>query len=119
MENKQKITKFEDIICWQKSRILANDCYEVFKNLKDYSFKDQLLRRAVSIMNNVAEGYERQTNKELRNFLYISKGSNGELRSMLYLAKDMGYLSDQQFLLLRKQTIEIAKLLFSFIKKLS
>jgi four helix bundle protein len=118
MENKQKITNFEDIICWQRSRILANDCYLVFKNLKDYFFKDQLLRCAVSIMNNIAEGYERQTNKELRNFLYISKGSAGELRSMLYLAKDLGYIGDKMFSKLHNQSLEIAKLLSGFIRKL-
>ena len=118
MENKQRITNFEDIICWQRSRILANDCFLVFKNLKDYSFKDQLLQCAVSVMNNIAEGYERQTNKELRNFLYISKGSAGELRSMLYLARDLGYIDDVSFSKLKNQSVEIAKLLSGFIRKL-
>lgn len=118
MESKQKIANFEDIICWQKSRTLANDCFSTFKNLRDYSFRDQLLRSAVSIMNNIAEGYERQTNKELRNFLYISKGSAGELRSMLYLAKDLGYIGDKMFSKLHNQSLEIAKLLSGFIRKL-
>ncbi|TSC94315.1 MAG: 30S ribosomal protein S23 [Candidatus Berkelbacteria bacterium Athens1014_28] len=113
-----KIERFEDIICWQKSRVLVNDCFLTFKYLKDYSFKDQLLRCAVSIMNNIAEGYERQTNKEFKNFLYIAKGSAGELRSMLYLAKDLDYISGEKFKQLSEKSLEIAKILSGFIQKL-
>lgn len=85
--------RFEDLVIWQKSRILVNDCYRIFRDLKDYSFKDQILRASVSIMNNIAEGFERKGDKELRKFLYISKGSCGEVRSMLYLALDCGYIN--------------------------
>jgi len=63
-----KIEKFEDIIAWQKSGELTIDVYQRFRSCKDFSFRDQIQRAAVSIMNNIAEGFERQTNKELRNF---------------------------------------------------
>ena len=62
------------------------EIYLLFENSKDYSFKDQIQRATVSIMNNIAEGYERRTNNEFKHFLYIAKGSCGEVRSMLALA---------------------------------
>jgi len=113
-----KISKFEDIIAWQKSRVLVNDCYYIFKNLRDYSFRDQICRAVVSIMNNIAEGYERMSNKEFRNFLFIAKGSCAEVRSMLYLAVDLGYISKEKFDKLYCATEEISKVLSGFIKTL-
>lgn len=70
-----KYMSFEQINAWQKSKLLAVGIYKILKNCNDYSFKDQLQRSAVSVMSNIAEGYERNGNKEFRNFLYISKGS--------------------------------------------
>lgn len=70
-----RIDRFEDTIAWQKSRILNNQIYQLFKENRDFSFRDQILRASVSIMNNIAEGFERNTNKELKNFFYIAKGS--------------------------------------------
>ncbi|MCG2712087.1 MAG: four helix bundle protein [Candidatus Omnitrophica bacterium] len=78
-----KVEKFEDIIAWQKAKKLTLDIYLEFKSCKDFGFKDQIQRAAVSIMNNTAEGFERNTNKEFRNFLFIAKGSCAEVRSML------------------------------------
>ena len=66
-----QIQRFEDIIAWQKSKDLSLAVYKSVKNLKDHAFKDQLQCAAVSIMNNIAEGFERQGNKEFRKFLYI------------------------------------------------
>jgi four helix bundle protein len=77
-----KIERFEDIIAWQKAKELSLEIYFVFKICKDFSFRDQIQRAAVSIMNNIAEGYERSSNKEFRNFLFIAKGSCGEVRSI-------------------------------------
>lgn len=82
------ISRFEDIISWQKSRILVNEIYSLFKECRDYGFRDQIQRAAVSIMNNIAEGFDRMGDKEFRYFLKIALGSCGELRSMLYLAAD-------------------------------
>ena len=68
-----KINSFEECLAWQKSKDLTILIYQTFQKSRDFSFRDQICRAAVSIMNNVAEGFERNTNKELRNFLYISK----------------------------------------------
>gem|GEM_PF-1678611 len=60
--------KFEEIIAWQKSRTLVLECYEIFRSVKDYSFRNQLLRAVVSVMNNFAEGFERKGEKQFRHF---------------------------------------------------
>lgn len=83
-----KINRFEEIIVWKKSRDLTKDIYRSFKDNRDYSFRDQIQRASVSVMNNIAEGFERKGNKEFKQFLFIAKGSSGELRSMLYTALD-------------------------------
>lgn len=114
-----KIQKFEDIIAWQKSRELTLLIYNSFKDCRDYSFRDQIQRATVSIMNNVAEGYERMGDKEFRKFLYIAKGSSGEVRSMLYLALDLGYINKERFEALYTKSIEITKIISGFIKKLN
>ena len=113
-----KIEKFEDLIVWQKASIFSFNIYEIFKFLKDFSFKDQIQRAAVSIMNNIAEGYERKGNREYSRFLFIAKGSCGEVRSMLHLALKLKYISEKDYLLLNKQAIEISKMLYGLIKKL-
>ena len=113
-----KITIFEDIIAWQKARILTGKVYKTFVSCKDYSFKDQIQRASLSVMNNVAEGFERKTNKELKNFLFIAKGSCGEVRSMLYIAKERNYISNQEFEEYSKDAVEISKLLSGFIKSI-
>lgn len=84
---------FENLLVWKKSRIFINKVYVEFKNTKDFSFKDQIQRASVSIMNKIAEGYERDTDKDLRRFLFMAKGSCSEVRFMLYLAVDFNYLS--------------------------
>lgn len=78
------IVKFEDVLSWQKSKDLAIMLHSIFKDNRDFGFRNQIQRAAISISNNIAEGFERKSNKELRQFLYIAKGSSGELRSMLY-----------------------------------
>ena len=113
-----KIDKFESVIAWQKARDLTLAIYDSFRGCKDFSFKNQIERASVSIMNNIAEGFERQTNKELRNFLYIAKGSCGEVRSMLVLAKDFNYLPKEKFNFLQNLSIETSKILAGFIKTL-
>jgi len=69
-----KIGRFEGIIAWQKAKELTIQIYRMFEEHKDYGFKDQIRRAAVSIMNNIAEDFERKGNKELSHFLYIAKG---------------------------------------------
>lgn len=112
------IEKFEDIIVWQKSKEITIDTYKIFRNLKDFNFKSQIERASVSIMNNIAEGFERKTNNEYKYFLYIAKGSAGEFRSMIYLAKELGYISQNQFDLLYDKILVISKMLAKFIQSL-
>lgn len=112
------IKKFEDILAWQKGQKLAQNIYKLFKTNKDYSFKDQICRASVSVSNNIAEGFERKSQKEFLMFLYIAKGSCGEVRSMLYLALDLNYISNKNFDFMYNQTTEISKLIAGFIKYL-
>jgi four helix bundle protein len=113
-----KIEKFEDIIAWQKAKYFTLQIYEIFKFSKDYSYKDQIQRASVSIMNNIAEGFERKSNKELIHFLYIAKGSCGEVRSMLSLGQDLKYINLEEYARLQNITLEISKMLSGFIKTL-
>ncbi|EKE18986.1 MAG: S23 ribosomal protein [uncultured bacterium] len=110
--------KFEDIIAWQKARQMTIVVYKNFSNSKDYGFKDQIQRASVSVMNNIAEGFERKGDKEFSHFLYIAKGSCGEVRSMIYLALDLGYITKEEFDELFGLSFEIARILSGFIKKL-
>jgi four helix bundle protein len=113
-----KINKFEDIFAWQRAGKLTIKIYCSFISCKDFSFVNQIQRASISIMNNIAEGFERNTNKEFRNFLFIAKGSCAEVRSMLYIAIKLKYINENQFDCLLKQTIEISKLLSGLIKTL-
>jgi len=113
-----RIECFEDILSWQKSRELCVLIYRLFENSKDFAFRNQIEKASVSIMNNIAEGFERKTNNEFKQFLFIAKGSCGEVRSMLYLAKDIGKISDEDFIKLYAITTEISKLLSGLIKTL-
>src|SRR5690554_5009008 len=106
-----KIARFEDILVWQKAKELNILLYKTLSSCKDYSFRDQILRASVSIMNNSAEGYERNGNKEFRNFLYIAKGSSAEVRSMLYLASELKYIARQEYENLNGLSIEVSKML--------
>ncbi len=113
-----KIDKFEDIIAWQKASQLTVSLYGTFKDSRDFSFRDQIQRASVSITNNIAEGFERQSNRDFIKFLYIAKGSCGEVRSMLHLALKLNYISKERFDEFYKLTIEISKLISGFIKTL-
>jgi four helix bundle protein len=113
------IEKFEDIIAWQKSKELSLAVYRIFGNSKDYGFKDQICRASVSVMNNIAEGFERRGDKEFAHFLSISKGSCGEVRSMLYLAFELKYISETERIHMNNLSLEISKMLSGFMKKLN
>lgn len=111
------IQKFEDLICWQKSRLLTKEIYKALKDCKDFGFKDQIQRAAVSIMSNIAEGFERGTQQEFVNYLYIAKGSAGEVRAQLYVALDVGYLNIEMFKYLNNLAQECSRLIQSFAQK--
>jgi len=113
-----KVERFEDIIAWQKAGELSLIIYKKFKDNNDFAFKNQIQRAVISIMNNIAEGFERKGNKEFKHFLFIAKGSCGEVRSMLYLALKLKYLSENESKKLHCLSLEISKLLSGFIKTL-
>lgn len=114
-----KINSFEEILSWQKWQFIAIEIYKDFQNIKDFSFRDQIQRAVISISNNIAEWFERQSNKEFRQFLYIAKWSCWEFRSMLYLAKNLNYLNTENFDKYYSLSIEISKLLSALITSIS
>ena len=81
----EKSFNFEDLDIWKEGMRLSVSVYKLMNDCKDFGFKDQIQRASVSVPSNIAEGFERQTNKEFIQFLYIAKGSCGELRTQIYL----------------------------------
>lgn len=110
------VRRFEEILAWRKARVLTKDVYFALKHVRDHGFTDQIQRASVSVMSNIAEGFERGTQQEFLNYLYIAKGSAGEVRCQLYVALDVGYISEETFKSLKSQAEECSKLLSSFIK---
>ena len=110
---------FEELEVWQASRLLVIDVYKLFAFLTDYAFKDQITKATVSIINNIAEGHERESPKEYARFLRIAKGSCGEVRSMLIIASDLDYISEIQKETLSDQCLSISRQLSGFVKYLS
>jgi four helix bundle protein len=113
-----KFDRFEEMIVWQKSQELTLLIYKTFKTCKDFGFRDQIQRAAVSICNNISEGFERKSNNEFKQFLFIAKGGAGELRNMLYIAKNLDYISEEQFENHYELSLSISKMLSSLIKTL-
>ncbi len=115
------IQRFEEMNVWQDSRVLSKRIYTITKNKdfrRDFGLRDQIQRASVSVMSNIAEGYERDSNKELIRFLNYSKGSVGEVRSLLYVALDQEYISDKQFEELKDYAVSISTQIANFIKYL-
>ena len=117
-----KFKSFEEINSWQKSRIFNKKIYLITENSnfkKDFDFVRQIRRASLSISSNIAEGFERNTDKEFIYFLYVAKASAGEVRSQLYLAFDLEHITKEEFEILLESVTEISKLLSGFIKYLS
>ncbi|KAF0146383.1 MAG: 30S ribosomal protein S23 [Nitrospirae bacterium] len=115
------IKRFEDIVAWQKGRELCKQIYAITKNqrfLKDFGLKDQIQRSSISVISNIAEGFERGSNNEFIQFLYIAKGSCGELRTQLYIALDLGYISGEEFDKIIKVASEVSRLIYYLIESL-
>ena len=116
-----QIKKFEDIESWKRARKLTNQVYEVTatgKFARDFGLRDQIRRATVSILSNIAEGFERGGDNEFLQFLAIAKGSCGEARAQLYVALDQGYISHAQFETLFESATEVSQLISGFIKYL-
>jgi four helix bundle protein len=108
------INKFEDLVAWQKARVLTKSIYLATRKegfAKDFGLSGQIQRASVSIMSNVAEGFDRSNPAEFHQFLVIAKGSCAEVRSQLYVAVDIGYLTQIEFDALFNQAQELARVL--------
>ena len=115
------VKDFEELAIFQKARELSKKIYPVtnregFKS--DYRFVQQIRAAAGSIMDNIAEGFERTGNKEFLNFLYIAKGSCGEVRSQLIRANDVGYLTPEEYEELYTECRKLSAGIMNFIKEI-
>ena len=109
-----RIEGFEDLIAWRKARELAREAYRVTRQgafAKDYGLSSQIQRAAVSIMSNIAEGFERGNPREFHRFLSVAKASCAEVRSQLYVALDAGYLDEASFQELMRLAKETGKVI--------
>ena len=109
-----KVEKFEDLIAWQKSRDLTKQIYLLTcqaKFCKDFGLCNQIQRSAVSVMSNLAEGFERGSRKEFHQFLVIAKASCAEVRSQLYVALDIGYISQDAFDATNSLALEVSRII--------
>lgn len=100
--------RFEDLRVWQQARVLVRDVNRLTRDLRDFGFRDQLRSAALSVMNNIAEGFERRTDADFAHFLDIAKGSSGEVRSMTYVAEDESYLDPTTALQLREAATQLS-----------
>jgi four helix bundle protein len=109
----EKVESFEDLWIWQEARILVQEIYADFGRdtpaERDYGFRGQIQTAGISIMNNIAEGFERTTDADKARFLDIAKGSCGEVRSMYYVAEDINYVSADVALQRRQRAIKISR----------
>ncbi len=113
------IKTFEDLECWRYARELTRRVYTCTVHAveaKDYGFADQMRRAAISVMNNIAEGFERDTNADTMKFLFIAKASSGEVRSMTYAGLDLGYFTAEQSEVIRELSIRCSKTTWGLIK---
>jgi four helix bundle protein len=109
-----KVERFEDLIAWQKARTLTSDVYKATGQgdfSRDFGLKDQIRRAAVSIMSNIAEGFERGRPSEFHQFLSVAKASCAELRSQLYIALDANYIGEALFHELMTKAMEVGRII--------
>lgn len=115
------ITKFENLPCWELARKLTQRFYSFTMSghlSKDFSLRDQMRKSVISIMSNIAEGFDRNGNREFIQFCYIAKASAAEFRSQLYAAHDIGYINEMDFLELRSMAEEVSLSIGGLLKYL-
>lgn len=110
------IEKFEDLEVWQEGMRLSVKIYNYLRDCRDFALRDQMQRASVSIPSNISEGFERNSNKEFIQFLYIAKSSYGELRTQIYLYKKLGKLSVDKSQELLEQTRKLLAMLYNLIQ---
>ena len=116
-----KVERFEDLVIWQQARKLSKEVYEITKSgdfRYDSRFVQQIRAASGSIMDNIAEGFERDGNKEFIQFLYVAKGSCGEVRSQIYRAYDAQFINEETFTRMLNESLSINKGILNFIKSL-
>ena len=109
---------FEDLLVWQKSRDFTKNIYNPTNSWPDRSLQDQIRRASVSVMSNIAEGFERGTNLEFLHFLYIARGSAAEVRAQLYVALDAKYIEHSTLEHLNKEVKIISAMLYNLIESI-
>jgi four helix bundle protein len=113
-----KIQQFEDVYAWQKAQEMAVEIYSLFKSTRDFGFRDQICKAVVSISNNIAEGFDRSSDRDFRRFLFYSIASCSEVKSMIYLAEKLKYLSTEETEKLLIKISEVSKIIRGFINVL-
>jgi four helix bundle protein len=103
---------------WKLAKMLALDVYRALRQCRDFSFRDQMQRSAISIPCNIAEGVERNSQAELRSFLGVAKGSAGELRTQIIIAKDLDYLEGEAFERLMETSVRVSQMLGGLIRSI-
>ena len=116
-----KIERFEDIEAWKLGREIVRLIYQISSSgdfVRDFALVNQIRRASISIISNIAEGFERNGDKEFIQFLTIAKGSCGEVRAQIYVAMDQNYIDKEQFTIIQNKLIETSKMLSGLIKYL-
>jgi four helix bundle protein len=114
-----RVSKFEELLVWQKSIDLSTIVYKLYEKNQDWGFRNQIQRASVSIANNIAEGFDRSSDKEFKRFLFIALGSSSEVRSMNYLSFKLNYISTEDYLKCNNDLIEISKMLNGLSRSLN
>lgn len=112
------VQRFEDLVMFKKARELTKAVYTSLSACRDRGFCDQIQRASVSVISNIAEGFESGSKQGFLNYLYIAKASAGEVRAQLYVAHDIGYLNIEMFKHLNSLAEDCSRLIASFTKKL-
>lgn len=114
-----KIEKFEDLIAWQKAKELTENVYSLTKDCKEYGLKDMITKTAIGIMNQIAEGFEKRNNKDIKQAFLDAKWGTSQIRSMVYMLLSLGYITQEEFKRLYDTSRHITKLLMSFVKSIN
>jgi four helix bundle protein len=110
------MARFEDLDLWKRAARLSADIYRALAELRDFGFRDQITRSGLSIPSNIAEGYERTSDKELALFLNYAKGSAGELRTQIYIGMDIGYIDRDTGKVWLQGAEEISRMLHAMLR---
>ncbi len=116
-----QVRRFEDLEAWKFGRELTQSVYPLTRKerfSKDFGLSDQIRRGATSVMTNVAEGFERGSNKDFVRFLFIARASAGEVRSLLYVALDQGYITEEEFNTTADLCIQTSRIIWGLVKSL-